>query len=134
MEHLPPQSMVLGNCPLTPDDPGYIASREAMGCTRRLAERMNLVAMTPSRDMASSGYCLADPGREYLVYLPEGGEVTVDLSAGTGPFVVEWFNPSADTATNAGTVSGGSQRSFKAPDRSDWVLYLLREPPAEKRR
>ncbi len=81
MEHLPPQSMVLSDCPLTPDDPGYSASREAMGHARRLAERINLAAMTPSRDLASTGYCLADPGKEYLVYVPEGGEVAVDLSA-----------------------------------------------------
>ena len=40
-----------------------------MGMTLAYANRMNLVAMRP-REIASSGYCLANPGEEYLVYVP----------------------------------------------------------------
>lgn len=29
-------------------------------------------------------YCPANPGNEYLIYLPAGGTVTVDLSAVNG--------------------------------------------------
>ena len=36
------------------------------------AERMDLAAAIPHNELASSGYCLAEPGREYLVYFPEG--------------------------------------------------------------
>ena len=71
MEHLPPQSMVLSDCPISLDDPGYIASRQAMGQVRRMAERMDLAAMTPRGDLASSGYCLASPGTEYLIFQPD---------------------------------------------------------------
>ena len=74
MEHLPPLSAVLNDLPLTPDDPGYVASRRAMGQTRRLVERMNLAAMTPHPELASTRYCLANPGKEYLVYQPKDGE------------------------------------------------------------
>lgn len=41
--------------------------------------RTNLASARPDGELASTGFCLADPGREYLVYLPQGGEVTVDL-------------------------------------------------------
>ncbi|HLB48771.1 MAG TPA: DUF6298 domain-containing protein, partial [Anaerolineales bacterium] len=89
MEHLPPQSMVLSDCPLTRDDPGYIASREAMGQTRRLAERMNLAAMTPQSELASTTYCLANVGVEYLIYQPKVGEAfSVELKA--GKYRYEW--------------------------------------------
>ncbi|MBM3335503.1 hypothetical protein FJY63_12655, partial [Candidatus Sumerlaeota bacterium] len=91
------------------------AMRKAMGHTRRYAERMNLAAMTPRNDLASTQYCLANPGREYLVYLPDGGEVTVDLTAGKGALSVEWFNPRTGVATNGGKVAGGAKRSFKTP-------------------
>ena len=110
MEHLPPRSFVARDHPLTPDDPGYVASRTAMGQTRRYAERMNLAAMTPSKDVASTGYCLADPGKEYLVYLPAGGTVTVDLSAAKGELAVEWFDPAKGKAVAAGTVRGGTAK------------------------
>ncbi len=44
------------------------------------AARIDLAASRPAGDLASTGYCLAVPGREYLVYLPEGGTATMDLS------------------------------------------------------
>lgn len=90
------------------------AMRQTMGHTRVYANRMNLAAMTPRNDLASSGYCLAAPGREYLAYLPDGGAVTVDLSAVRGPLAFEWFNPRTGTATNGGPVEGGAVVYLKA--------------------
>jgi Putative collagen-binding domain of a collagenase len=128
MEHLPPLSFVARDHPLSPDDPGYVASRTAMGQTRRFAERVNLAAMTPRGELASSGYCLADPEKEYLIYLPSGGGVTADLSAARGELAVEWFDPGRDKGTPAGTVAGGARREFKAPFTGAAVLYLAARP------
>ena len=44
--------------------------RVAMGDTRKYAERMDLASMAPYGELASTEYCLANPGVEYLVYLP----------------------------------------------------------------
>lgn len=129
MEHLPPQSFTADDHPITTDDAGYIASRTAMGQTRRFAERMNLAAMKPAQDLASTKYCLADAGKEYLVYLPDGGTVTLDLSAAKGELAVEWFDPAKDKAVLAGKVTGGVRHEFKAPLESAAVLYLKSEPP-----
>jgi len=98
--------------------------RQAMGAVRRLADRMDLTAMTPTKDLASSGYCLANPGREYVVYLPKAGEVTLDLSAATGEFAVEWLNPQTGEATKAQNVAGGAKRSWQLPLAGDAVLHL----------
>ena len=38
--------------------------------TLAYANRMNLSSMRPRGDLASSGYCLANPGEEYLIYVP----------------------------------------------------------------
>jgi hypothetical protein len=125
MEHLPPRSFVADDHPLTLDDPGYIAARTSMGQTRRYAERMNLAAMTPAGDIASTTYCLANPGREYLIYSPDGETITVDLSAAANEFLVEWFNPILDKAITAGTIRGGARRAFRQPFTGDAVLYLV---------
>ena len=74
-------------------DPEFEPIRRSLGQTLRYAERLDLAAMVPSKDVASSGYCLAAPGRAYLIYLPEGGKVSVDLSQASGKFSVEWFHP-----------------------------------------
>jgi parallel beta-helix repeat protein len=101
--------------------------RRAMGVTHRLAARMNLAAMTPHNSLASTSYCLADPGKEYLIYLPHGGEVTVDLSAAMGELAVEWMDPVEGTVTRAEPTTGGGQRIMEAPLTGDAVLYLRRK-------
>jgi hypothetical protein len=53
--------------------------RKAMGHARRYALRMDLNASAPHNELASTNYCLAVPGKEYAVYLPEGDEVEIDL-------------------------------------------------------
>ena len=99
----------------------------AMGHTRRFADRMNLAAATPQPALASTEYCLAAAGREYLVYLPEGGKVGVNLSVVKGKLSVEWFNPENGKSTDAGEVEGGAERSFTAPFKGHAVLYLRRK-------
>jgi len=105
-------------------DPYWDSIRKAMGQTRTYAERMNLAATAPHGELASTGFCLADPGREYLVYLPQGGGVTVDLSAATGALVVEWMDAAEGTVTRAEPTTAGRQQTLKAPFTGDAVLYL----------
>jgi hypothetical protein len=85
---------------------------------------VNLAAMTPRGELASTGYCLAQPGVEYLVYEPHRGKgFSVELKAGT--YRYEWFNPGKGAAAGGGRIrsSGGAER-FKAPFAADAVLYL----------
>jgi len=113
---------------------GWIAGRAAMGHTRRLAERMNLATAVPHPESASTRYCLAHPGQEYVVYLPGGGEVTVDLSGASGLLAVEWIHAAEGTSRTANEVAGGGQRSFKTPFAGDAVLYLRKQPGKETAR
>lgn len=110
-----------------PPDPYWDQIRNSMGYTLTYAKKMDLAKMTPQGSLASSGFCLANPSAtaaEYLVYLPSGGTVTVNLSATTQVLNVEWFNPSTGTTSSGGTVTGGSTLSFTAPFSGDAVLYL----------
>jgi len=108
-------------------DPYWDTLRDAMGRTRVLAERMNLAATAPHGELASTGFCLAAPGQDYLVYLPASGEVTVDLSAARGELAVEWMDAVAGTVTRADAVAGGGRRTLKSPFAGDAVLYLRRK-------
>jgi hypothetical protein len=47
-------------------DPRWEPIRGSMGYTRRYALRINLAAVLPREDVASSRYCLAAPGLAYL--------------------------------------------------------------------
>jgi hypothetical protein len=104
------------------------ACRWAMGHARRYAGRIDLAASRPAGELASTGYCLAKPGCEYLVYLPDGGEATVDLSGVEGKLAVQWTHPSTGKATSGDAVAGGVKRTLKAPFDGDAVLYLRTMP------
>jgi len=106
-------------------DPAWEPIRRSLGYTREFATRMNLAAMKPVGKLASTKYCLANPGTEYLVYLPGGGAVTLDLSATNSEFLVEWFNPTKGKSAAGGTTPSGANRHFTAPFDGDAVLYLV---------
>lgn len=75
--------------------------------------------------------CRDGRGRFVMVYLPRGGEVTVDLRTLVGgPLRAWWFDPRQGTPTPIdydGPVAKAERREFRAPSRgrnNDWVLVL----------
>jgi len=113
-------------------DRGWEPLRAALGHTRRLADRVNLAAMTPQDNLASTGHCLADPGREYLVYQPKGNEAfSVELEAGV--YRLEWFDPAKGTMAGQEHIeSSGGRRQFHPPLTTDAVLHLKKATPLSK--
>jgi hypothetical protein len=99
---------------------------EDCGRLVRFMESTNLGEMAPHGEIAISGtgYCLADPGGEYAIYLPNGGSVTVDLSDATGTLDVDWYDPKDGTYYDEGTVTGGGSETFIPPFSGDAVLYI----------
>jgi hypothetical protein len=118
----------LGAEDYTASDPVWEDIRKNLGYARDYALRLDLKSAVPHGDLVLSeniGYCLAKPGSQYLVYLPTGGSVTLDLSAVTGSLSVEWLNPATGVITQAGTVAGGSSVTVPAaPFGGASVLFL----------
>ena len=79
--------------------------RRTIGHALKLSRRVDLGTLTPHNDLASTKYCLANPGKEYLVYLPDGGDVTLDLSAEQATFTVEWLNPHTGETTAGDAIT-----------------------------
>ena len=110
-------------------DPRFDVVHRGLGDVRRFSERLDLARMVPRGDLSSSGYCLADatPDRaEYLVYVPEGGTVTVDLSAARGELAIEWLDPDTGARAAGGPVPGGASRELTAPFPGHAVLHVRR--------
>ncbi len=81
-------------------------------------------------ELVDRGWCLADPGAVYVIYLAEGGSVDLDLSGAPGDFGVWWFDPRSGGALQTGSVTsvaGGALRNLgQAPGdtSSDWVVLV----------
>jgi len=84
------KSMLRGLNPIFMDplqDAEWEPVRKALGQTLLVSNSIDLATMVPRGDLASSGYCLANPGVEYLVYLPSD-------SHWLEPRLIEWMKSS----------------------------------------
>jgi Putative collagen-binding domain of a collagenase len=70
----------------------------------------------------NGAFCLAQPGRLYVVYLPHGDNVTVKLDPGR--YQARQFNPRSGEYAPAPNAEGATWRSPTVPDRQDWVFLL----------
>ena len=77
---------------------------------------------SPHQELASAGYCLAKPGKAYLVYLPEAG--SVDVAVEGGPYQVEWVNAAGLSERQSGGITSDG-KGLRSPDGGeDWLVYL----------
>lgn len=111
---------------------GDIASTEEAyleDCGRLVSfmESTNINEMAPHDEVVTSGtgYCLANLGGEYVIYLPDGGSITVDLSDATGTLDVEWYDPKGGTYHDEGTVTDRGSETFTPPFSGDAVLHVV---------
>src|SRR5262245_38284142 len=127
--HFPWKSLTRGHNPILMDpmdaDPQREAIRRGLGDARRYAQRMQLRLARPQGALSSTGYCLAVPGRQYLVYQPHRGALTLDLRGASGRLRVEWFEPASGKRRQAWT-QGGVVQTFRPPFRGPSVLFVRR--------
>jgi uncharacterized protein YjdB len=114
----------MGAADYNASDPVWQAIRKNLGYARTFANRMNLASARPRGDLASSGYCLAVVGSEYLVFQPNGGRLRVNLTGTTGTRVVEWFNPANGQTYAPKSVTGGSSVYLTPPFSGAAVAYV----------
>src|SRR5680860_194984 len=100
--------------------------RVAMGYTMKYARKMDLLHSLPDENIASSGYCLANPGEEYLIYMPDDNEVDIDLTTANGTFYVEWFNPSNGKKVTGDEVEGNQKLNLHWPFEDNEALAYLK--------
>jgi hypothetical protein len=82
--------------------------------------------MSPDDSLVSAGWCFAEPGKVYAVYLPVGGTTQLNLTEGI--YTVRWYNPrtggelrnaSITEVTGPGAVALGNPPD---EDDRDWVV------------
>jgi len=98
--------------------------RANLGHVRRVSQRFDLTPMQPRDDLASTGFCLANNGHSYVVYVPDSGKVEIDLSNASGSYSVEWLAPSTGLISDADPIQGGVTRALSAPSPGPAVLLL----------
>jgi len=87
-------------------------------------ETIPFYRMSPCPGVIDAGFCLADEGSCYLVYLLDGATVNVSVQAGT--YTVTWINAQdASDRRRSGTTNNG--KNLSSPNGGDdWLLFLNR--------
>jgi hypothetical protein len=97
---------------------------------RTFTDAMDLFACEPRNKLLSDrepneAYCLAQPGKQYAVYFPNGGSVTLDVSAATGTLEIRWLDIARGAWQPARRVAGGGTVRLKAPDTGHWAVLIV---------
>lgn len=83
-------------------------------------------------ELVSRGYCLAEPGSLYALYLPDGGTAMIDLGGQQGAYEVSWYDPRHGGNLKQGSIpaiEGGKKVSIGAPPdqpQEDWTILIRR--------
>jgi hypothetical protein len=100
--------------------PGY-AMMKHFGDFWRATEYWTL---EPSDKLVSAGWCLANPGREYVAFQNTAQPLTIEIAGAKSPLKAEWFNPHTGKRTAAGSLSNGSAKLTPPADWGNAPLVL----------
>jgi len=116
----PYDGVVLGN----KFDPKFEPLRRSMGYALRFAKKLDLNSCQPLSNLSTTRYCLANPGREYLVYQPTVKE-PLGLKLRPGKYCFEWFDLRTGEIVTKGQVSAKKkEKVFSNPVDNGAVLYI----------
>ena len=84
---------------------------------RQFMQTLPVVDMEPADGLLGdpSGQVFALPGEVYALYLPDGGETTLDLSGAAGVFDLHWYDVETGDWSDAETVEGGGVVDLPVP-------------------
>jgi hypothetical protein len=100
----------------------YLKSLEAAGNVATFTSNVEFVDTTRRNDLVNRGWCLANPGKRYIVYLKKGGE-SVDVKLEQGSYRWKVFDGQSWTKEEQFDWTGG-RRTFKKKGKEDWGLYI----------
>jgi hypothetical protein len=107
------------------ESPAWQLARINIRQTRLLAESaMDLTAMTPSEDLASSRFCLANKGKEYIVYCHGQDAVRMEGLIPGQSYRYEWFDTARGSVHETGRVTSNSSALSIRPPFARGVLFL----------
>jgi hypothetical protein len=109
----------------TAPDPFWDPLRRVLGRLRTVLGRLELATAVPHPELASSGFCLADPGREYLAYRP-ADHPALRLRLEPGSYAVRWLDPEHDAEVALPDIAGPGEVAVPAPSRADGLVHVTR--------
>jgi hypothetical protein len=114
---------------LDPSSARWQRLRINLGYTLTLASCLDLNHMTHQPEKCSSGFCLiesAPPYDHYVIYVPRGPIIRVDVTAAGGELRATWIDPLTGAVSHGGPIKSGGNRWLIVPRRhsNGAVLFI----------
>lgn len=98
---------------------------------RMLVSKFNIFEATPDANSkmlmnrsSNEAYLSYIPGEQYAVYLPNGGQVELDLREVDGQFKIEWLKINANSWSKPKSVDGGKRVPLETTAGNSWVALI----------
>jgi len=116
--HRPPSGLGLG-----------VQAQAHIKSMRMLTDAMHIFACEPHNDLLSNrkpngAYAIANPGREYAVYFPDGEPVGIDLSAAKGSPKARWLDIGESRWAKEEQIRGGGVVTLSPPASGHWAVLV----------
>jgi hypothetical protein len=85
-------------------------------------ETIDFWKMSPGADLTSSGFCLADIGNEYLIYMPVRKNFNVSITG--GPYNITWINAQNTSERIDGGITTDGLNMTTPDYGEDWFCKL----------
>lgn len=72
----------------------------------------------------NEAYCRGIPGKEYLIYFPDGGEVTISLSIGKKKGSLRWLSVLESEWKETAAIESGSEVNLTCPGSGNWIALI----------
>ncbi len=110
------------------ESPEWECIRHNLKKTVEYAKKLDLASVSPTGNFASTGFCLAKPGYQYVVYQPEDTPFTVyGLRKGTS-YYFEWYDTGKNKVVRKGRIRSSGPQQLFTPTNKRAVLYLTSLP------
>ena len=104
-------------------------ARRLIRGAREVTDAFNVFTAAPRDELLreraeNEAYCLAGPGRQYAVYFPQAGDVTLDVPAATGGFALRWYDVNRGSWHATRQLDGANPPRLKTPGAGHWVALV----------
>ncbi len=105
-------------------------AQRVIRAAREVTDAIEVTRCEPRPDLLgghgeNGAYCLAEPGRCYAVYFPDGGAASLDVGPDAGTLELRWHDVAAGGAwVEASCLVGEGAAALCCPGKGHWVAVL----------
>jgi hypothetical protein len=107
-----------------------LRSQQVIQSLRLATDELDIWLTEPRNDLLgdrdeNEAYLLAEPGRQYAIYFPDGGSVLLDLDEGEEEYHYRWINLDEGKWRDVKSLTAQENVRFQTPGSGHWIVVIL---------